>query len=275
MITFEELKETKDKLKDAKALKNRLKNIESAYDKQTKFNRNLMQGLNKLISKYFTEKKKAYAHEYKDKAGKTTATLQISKAGIGKTSSWNTNITPFTELIDINAKEYSHSNNGLIGEVIINKDIYDKVHSHLSTNGQYILESLKEVYENNKIVPPDCNKLKLIINSSETEKDMLNVKGKTFIQIFDMGRCPTVSISTDEKHCDCRYNSEHVFRLNDIKLNDERNFVYSLYTEYHAKELNEALDKYLEETKERMDTWNKFNEELKEKLAKFLVLMEI
>jgi hypothetical protein len=275
MITFKELNETKDELKDAKALKNRLKTIESAYDKQTRFNRKLMQQLNILIGKYFTEPKKAYAHEYKDSNGKTTATLQISKAGIGRTLSWNTNITPFTALINTNEQQYTYSNKGLIGEVIIDKNIYGKVHSHLSSNGQYILESLKEVYENNKVVPPDCNKLNIAIRLSDVEKNILNVKKETYINIIDRGRVPTISISKEKDTDEYTYTNGQVFCLNDIDLNNERDFIYALYTQYHSKELNDALDKYLAETKERMDVWNNFNEELKEKLAKFLVLMTI
>ena len=274
MITFEDIEQTKSALNDAVVLQDRLLKTKSAYDTQTNMNRKLMQELNKLIGKYFTEPKKAYVHEYKDTVGKTGSTLQISKCGIGKTPSYNTNITIFGELID-NYDGYSYSSKGMIGEVIRHKNIYDKVYSHLSANGQYILKSLKETYEHNEITNPDKNELVIEIPSNKSERNVLNMS-KTFIRITDRGHTPKIIISRKkEEESSYQRTNSVVFCLNDIKMNDERDFTYFLYTQYHVKEINDALDKYLEQTKERMDVWQGFNDELKQKLAKFLVLMEL
>ena len=272
MITFKDVIETKNNLKDANALKNRLEQTNSSYSEQTHMNNKLMQNLNVLIGKYFTEPRKAYAHEYIDAMGKTTATLQISKAGIGKTPQWGSNINPFGSLLE-NDTSYYHSK-GFIGEIIANKEIYDKVYSHLSKNGQYILQAVNETYEKHKIENPEEFNIYTKISLNNYEQALFKTD-IVYIHICDDGNTPTVKIRKDKESKSSWDDHGVIYELNDIHIDKEEDYLFMLFTNYHAKELNDALDNYIEQTKERTAIWNNFNDELKQKLAKFLILMEI
>ena len=268
MITFKDIVETNKQLSKTKKLINTIKKTESAYRCEATFNSRLMQDMNKLIGKYFTEKTKAYVHNYYDKSSKSepSATLQISKAGIGKTNRWSTNITPFQHIISDASDDSYYDNKGMINTVINNKVVFDKCLSHMSENGKYILNSLKEAYEHNKINDPDTSEIITEIKALP-EEAIIFKKIDLFIKISDNSNV-TLNISRIKK--DDSYSSNgNIFQLNSLNMKDERDFMYNLFVDNHAKELEKAINDYKEITTERLNTWKNFNEELNEKLKSF------
>ena len=273
MITFKDIIETNKQLGKTQELINSIQKTESAYRYETGLNSKLMEQLNKLVGKYFTEKTKAYVHDYYDEKNKIkSATLQISKAGIGKTGQYNTNITPFRELITSDGREGYYNSDGLIDTVIADKEVFYKCISHMSTNGKYILNTLKEVYEHHKINDPDSSK---VVTKFKALPDEIEIFGQEnlFIHINDNNN---VRLEISKKKENDRYsNNETIFELNSLDIEDEKDFMYNLFVNNHVEEITKAIKDYKEITTERLNTWKNFNEELNEKLAKFLILMNM
>jgi len=71
------------------------------------------------------------------------------------------------------------------------------------------------------------------------------------------------------------YEDNCIFTLNILDLEDEKDFIYNLFVNSHAEEIEKAINDYTKKTNENLVTWKKFNEELTEKLAKYLVLMKL
>ena len=271
MITFEDIINTNKQLGKTQKLIDIIKKTASAYSYEDNLNRSIMRNLNKLIGKYFTEKTKAYVHKYYDKQGIEKGTLQISKAGIGKTNAWNTNITPFYNIIrDENEEDYYYRG-GIIDTVINDNIVFKKCLSHLSDNGKYILNSLKDAYKNNKIKDPDNSTIttKIILSSEEA-----HIFKKKELLIY-MSDDSDVNLHITNEKSQNNYEDNCIFTLNILDLEDEKDFIYNLFVNSHAEEIEKAINDYTKKTNENLVTWKKFNEELTEKLAKYLVLMKL
>ena len=270
MITFKDVIETNKQLNKTQALVDRITKADSAYSHESELNRTLMVKLNKLIGKYFTEKKKAHAHTYVDASGIKEATLQISKVGIGKTHIYYSQINTFDNIVaNPNGKGYRQ--NGFIDTVVDDDKIFDECISHMSENGKYIFNSVKETYSKYKITDPDDSKVTTPIKATPEEAVMLG-QSKLFIHITD-DRNLSLSISTNSNIE--QYHNRDIFTLNSLKLDNPEDFIYNMFINNHATEIETALNNYQKLTDEKLKTWKDFNEALKEKLSKFLVLMEI
>jgi len=271
MITFNDIIGTKKELNDTIKLVERVKNLDSSYNYEKKLNEDLMKNANTLIGKYFREKVKAKFHTYIDvNNGTTSETLEISKSGIGRTPKYCSNICLFERMVG-ETHSSSYYDSGLINDVITEKEIFEKAKSHLSENAVYVLDSIKEVYEKHKIKPPASTNKQVRLGLNPEESNILS-KQILHIDLSDSHNGIRMAFS---KNKDTGYRQSQIFELTSLELSSEPDFIWLLLVNNHREEITNIINNYIEETKENLDTWKAFNEELKEKLAKFLVLMQI
>jgi hypothetical protein len=275
MITFEDIKQTKDNMEKAIELIDNIKTYPSTFKYINDINTNSMNKINQLIGKYYNQPKKCVVHTWKNNnnSGYTNKyELQISKAGIGRTPSGYSQIQKFEKIFS--DETGWRENKGLIGDVIKDKDIYEKTLNNLSDKGKEILKIVKEAYEKSEIELYDKNRNVKKIEISNDEREIFNLKiNKLYIEIEDGYNQVNVHILKNiNENNGYGYGDKSLFLINNLNETDSTDYLYILFMQYHYDEILNTLNKYIEDTKETKEKWTKFNELLNEKLAKYLIL---
>lgn len=274
MISFDNLVETKKELDNTNQLFDRIQQTKSIYATIQAKNHSLMNTTNRLLGKYFREPKKAIIHHYGEK---TTSqyygggySLQLSKRGIGKTSGYRNQIEVYGGLIHRSAY---HDSKGLIGDVIEQKEIYEKTLEHLSDEGKEILTAIKEIYDQAKIKDTEQVNLTQEIKLTTSEK---NILGTNTLHLCISDRGEHIDIAFNKaKDGSSSYRNGDVFDVNSLSIDDAKDFIFCLFVENHYQEINIAIDKYIMARQDDLNTWNKFEEMFNEQLAKYVLLEKI
>jgi hypothetical protein len=276
MITFKDIELTKAELGDTIKFIDNINKIECAASMIYDINYDAAKKASLLIGKFYNQPKKAIAHTWKRQSkygGMNNTELQISKSGIGATSGYRTQIEIYDKVLQ---DDGYNGSKGLIGDVIDDKEIYEKTLSNLPEKGKSVMNSIKEAREESNIQMPKFNTIKLPVNLSKEEMDIFHIKeNNAQISINDSDRevyiCFEYPIPSDG------YNrtEKQVFKLNQLDIDNETEFQYILFVHYHLPEFKLALEQYIAATKDHKERWAKFKELMNDKLAKYLMLIKI
>jgi len=284
MITFNDIMDTKIAMKDAWDFREKIKDTEASFDYMQTINCKTAEQVNSLIGRFFNQPKKIAAYTWKRKNKYNTTPnnidLQISKSGMGATHRGN-RIDAYTKLLD---DDSYYESKGMVGDVIDDKEVYDKTFACLSEKGQDVLSALKEAREASNIKHPKSTTIKYPLKLSEDERECFNLKDKSivdftedaFIELKDDYKEMVVEVKSEVAKNTNQYTKEGtIFKINNLDMNDEKDFQYFLFIHYHLKEFEDAFSQYMEKTKEHKARWTTFKELMNEKIAKYVVLYKM
>jgi len=285
MITFNDVMETKVAMKDAWDYREKIKATEASFNYMQTINSKTAEQMNTLLGRFFNEPKKLVAHtwlkqdKYNSNATPRKIELQMSKSGIGATGQGD-RINVYKELIDT---DNYYNSKGLVGDIIDDKDVYEKAYNILSPKGKDVLKSLKEARELSNIQHPKSTTIKYKLKLSEDEQDAFKLinkmigdnKADVYIELKDDYKEVVVELKSDNASPNQYTREGTIFRVNNLDMNDEKDFQYFLFIHYHLKEFEEAFSQYIETTREHKSRWTTFKETINEKLAKYVVLYKM
>ena len=97
-----------------------------------------------------------------------------------------------------------------------------------------------------------------------------------FIELKDDYKEMVVEVKSEVAKNTNQYTKEGtIFKINNLDMNDEKDFQYFLFIHYHLKEFEDAFSQYMEKTKEHKARWTTFKELMNEKIAKYVVLYKM
>ena len=278
MIGFDELNKTRKEFNDVEVLINNSKELKSSCAFGHEINKKYMQQINKLIGKSLNQSTKADVHTWnfidEDDNSKRKCTLEISKKGIGATSESRYQIETYDRLFS--AKErWSNPSEGLIKDVIDNEEVFNKTLDYLNPKGKEIMQIIKEVRQQTNIIPPEETLIQKMFKLSKEEKEFFKVAtNEGLIEINDNnGRGVEFAVSIIRENDGVEKHS--LFSIHDLRVDKEEDFSYILFVKNHKEDFENAIKEYNEKSKDIKETWEKFDEEIKQRLAKFILLERI
>ena len=276
MIGFDELNETKKELIEVEKIVEQSGKLKSVCSYARDINKKFMPSINRLIGKSLNQSTKADVHEFefKDDDNRVSkATLEISKRGIGATSSSRYQIEPYEKMFN-EADRYGNKSEGFIKDVIDNKEVFDKALEYLNPKGKEIMKIVKEVRQKTNIGIPEVTQIHKPFKFSNGEKEFFSLgSNEGLIEILDDGNSVEFGVSGIKENRGIEKAS--LFSIHTLNINSEEHFAYALFVKNHKKDFEEAIKEYNKETKETKDKWEKFDTEMKEGLAKYILLERI
>jgi len=287
MIEFKDIVEAKIAMKDAQSFKEKVCNVEASFNYMDKINSSTAAQMNALFARFYNKPKKGVIHTW-IKANKYNSSgqkieLQMSKSGIGATYAGG-RIDVYRSLI---TKDSYYGSQGLVKDVIEDKEVYDKTFNFISEKGQGILKALKDAVKETKIEHPENTTIKYNLTLTEDEKKCFGIKehqakeniyADAYIEIKDDYKEMTMEIKSEYLKSNRTNHYSHddgLFKVNSLKLNDEKDFQYFMFIHYHLDDFEKALTQYKETTKDHKERWTKFKKIMNEKLAKYIILYKM
>ena len=287
MIEFKDILETRVAMKDAKSFKEKVCNVEASFNYMDKINSTTAAQMNSLFARFYNKPKKAVVHTWiksnRYNSGGQKIELQMSKSGIGATYAGG-RIDVYRSLI---VKDSYYGVQGLVKDVIEDKEVYDKSYEFVSDKGKGILKALKDAVEKTKIEHPEATTIKYNLTLTEDEKKCFGIKEQqakenihadAYIEIKDDYKQMTMEVKSEyaKNHGNNNYsNNDELFKVNELNLKDEKDFQYFMFIHYHLNDFEKALNEYKETTKDHKERWTKFKEIMNEKLAKYIILYKM
>jgi hypothetical protein len=277
MIGFNELNKTRKEFNDVEVLINNSKELKSSCAYGQEINRKYLPQINKLIGKNLNQSTKADVHtwEFKDGDDRTRKyTLEISKKGIGATSESRYQIETYDSLFSPKDR-YGKPSEGLIKDVIDNEKVFIKTLDYLNPKGKEIMQIIKEVRQQTNIIPPEETLIQRMFKISKEEKEFFKVAtNEGLIEINDNnGRGVEFAVSVIKENDGVEKHS--LFSIHDLRVSNENDFAYIMFVKNHKEDIENAMKEYINKTKKIKETWENFDEEIKQRLAKFILLERI
>jgi len=279
MIGFDELNKTRKEFKKVEDIIKKRNNLKSSYNYAQDINKKYMSQINNLIGKSLNQSTKANIHTWEwtneYDGSKSNYTLEISRKGIGATSPNRYQIETYDRLFNSNNR-YDSASNGLIKDVIDDEEVFKKTLEYLNPKGKEIMNIIKEVRQQTKISLPEPTTIQKLFTLSNEEKEFFKVAtNEAIIEIKDSsGRRVDFTISVvKENHDDI--DKKSLFVLHDLDINKEEDFVYIIFANNHLKDFENAMNEYSEKIKINQKVWETFDEIIRERLAKYILLGRI
>lgn len=276
MIGFDELNETKKELKEVKEVIAQSTELKSACSYAQEINKKFMPSINRLIGKSLNQSTKVDVHtlEFEDDDNrKTKLNLEISKRGIGATSPNRYQIEPYERMFNEQNK-YGGNSKGFIKDVIDDDIVFDKTLDYLNPKGKEIMKIVRDVRRKTNVDIPEVTQIHKPFKFSNGEKEFFSLgSNEGLIEILDDGNQVEFNVSGIKENRGIEKAS--LFSIHSLNINSEEHFAYALFVKNHKKDFEEAVMDYNKETKEKKDRWETFDTEMKEGLAKYILLERI
>ena len=272
MITFAELVMTKNGLEKVSELNKRIEKVPNATRITNHINCLSMQTINKLLGKYFNAPKKVVLKQISEKSKGYYGNgdrIEFSKAGIGFVNSYSKNNTPYRYFIV--------EKNSFVNMILKDDFVFEAAKKCMSEEGGKILDGVKEVYDNNKIVNLQNKQYGYDISFSVDEMNIFNLKDTNgIITLEDKYERLNISVFQKSEFKKDYWGRKEICNLDNISdFKNTTNLIYGIFTNNHIEDFNKLIDNYENITTPQIESWKKFDAELKQKLAKYLLLEKI
>jgi hypothetical protein len=276
MITFKDMNETKEKFPDAAETIRNTQTLESTYEYTDNINRKFLPIINTLLGKNLNQPNKApdvYTWKRKTEYGEQGYNLQISNKGIGATSLHRYQIEPYEKLMkEHRENDEDWQSQGFIIDVIDDDKVFKATTEYLNPKGKDIMNIIKDVRNKTNVQLPKETEIHKMIFLSDDEREFFGLSNKQgIIEIIDGGSNVEFTLSV-LKDKDKEFEKDELFKINDLDFDDKEHFAYILFVINHKKDIEEAIEEYKNKTKSIKDAWENFDEQMKEKLAKYVLL---
>jgi hypothetical protein len=278
MIGFDELNETKKELKEVNEVVEESNKLTSACDYARTINGKFLPSINRLIGKSLNQSVKANVQtlEFPDEDNnerKIKYTLEISRKGIGATSQNRYQIEVYEKLFNENDR-YGNYTKGFMIDVIDDENVFNKTLEYLNPKGKEIMKVIREVRQKTNVGIPQPTQIHKSFKFSNGEKEFFSLgSNEGLIEILDDDGNVEFEVSGIKEKQGIEKTS--LFSIHALNMESEEHFAYLLFVKKHKKDFDDAIIEYKKETKEKKESWEKFDEMMKERLAKFILLERI